>query len=132
MIFAPWASTHESSKDRAMNETRSEVLPSDAFALQLRTLSGLPNGAQTQAALVQDVDFYGNISNYILQTVKWDKGTTVFVTVGSERFVLPPKVVGLLLRQQEAVTRMVRRRHGLRLAEERKANGQALGGFTPE
>jgi len=85
---------------------------------------------------VQAVDFYGNATSFIMQTVKWAEGTTVFLTQvnaqGSARFVLPPKVVTLMLRQQDAVTTMVRRRHGQRLAAAAKANGQARVGFTPE
>lgn len=114
---------------------RSAVLPTDPFELALNAVLGHPDGAHTGAAVVQAVDWYGNATQYILQTVKWAEGTTVFVTqvnaAGSARFTLPPKVVALLLRQQEAVTTMVRRRHGRRLAETAKANGRAMGGFTP-
>jgi hypothetical protein len=66
--------------------------------------------------------------------VKWDEGNTVFVTQvnaqGSARYVLPPKAMAVIDRQQAAVTHMVRRRHGKRLAEERQANGHRPV-FTP-
>lgn len=114
---------------------RSAVLPTDPFELALNAVLGHPDGAHTQPAVIQAVDFYGNATLFIVQTVKWAEGTTVFVTQtganGSARYALPPKVVNLLLRQQDAVTTMVRRRHGRRLAETAKANGRALGGFTP-
>ena len=105
--------------------------------MALNSLLGHPDGAHTGAAVVQAVDFYGKATQYIMQTVKWAEGTSVFITQvnseGSARFVLPPKVVALLLRQQDAVTTIVRRRHGQRLAEAAKANGRGrVGGFTPE
>jgi len=120
--------------DRQTIETRSTVLPNDPFELALSAKLGHPDGAHTQPSVVQAVDFYGNATSFIMQTVKWAEGTTVFLTQvnaqGSARFVLPPKVVALLLRQQDAVTTIVRRRHGQRLAETAKANGR-VGGFTP-
>jgi hypothetical protein len=110
------------------------VLPTDPFELALADKLGHPDGAHTQPSVVQAVDFYGNATAFIVQTVKWAEGTTVFVTqvnaAGSARFALPPKVVQLMLRQQDAVTTIVRRRHGRRLAEEQKANGRVMG-FTP-
>lgn len=116
-------------------EQRSAILPTDPFEVTLNNLIGHPDGAHTGASVVQAVDFYGKATQFILQTVKWAEGTTVFITQvnseGSARFVLPPKVVGLLLRQQDAVTTIVRRRHGRRLAETARANGQRVGGFTP-
>ena len=122
--------------EKTATDTRSSVLPTDPFELALSSLLGHPDGAHTGAAVTQAVDFYGNATQFILQTVKWAEGTTVFVTQvnsqGSARFVLPPKVVNLLLRQQDAVTTMVRRRHGRRLAEAAKASGTRVGGFTPE
>jgi hypothetical protein len=118
-------------------ETRSAILPTDPFEVALADKLGHPDGAHTQPSVVQAVDFYGNATSYILQTVKWAEGTTAFVTQvnaqGSARFVLPPKVVAVLLRQQEQVVTIVRRRQGKRLAEERRATGQLrVGGFTPE
>jgi hypothetical protein len=118
------------------NDARSAILPTDPFEVALSGLLGHPDGAHTAPAVVQAVDFYGNATSFILQTVKWAEGTTTFLTQvnagGSARFVLPPKVIAVLLRQQDQVTTIVRRRHGKRLAEERRANGQLrVGGFTP-
>jgi hypothetical protein len=114
---------------------RSTLLPADPFEQALGDLLGHPDGAHTGAAVTQAVDFYGKATQFILQTVKWAEGTTVFVTqvnsAGSARFVLPPKVVQLLLRQQDAVTTIARRRQGRRLAETQQANGR-VAGFTPE
>src|SRR5262245_31131906 len=111
-------------------------LPRDAWELALAKLTGLPNGAHTPPSMVQSVDFYGNVTAFMVQTVKWDEGTTVFLTqvngAKSERFILPPKVLAVIARQQAAVRASVRRRHGQRLAESQKAAGRRPPGFTPE
>lgn len=116
-------------------QQRSAVLPSDPFEVALDKLIGLPGGAHTGAAVTQAKDFYGNVTTFIVQTVKGPEGNSVFVTQvnsqGSARFVLPPAVVGVIDRQAASVVTQVRRRVGQRLAEERKANGNGLGGFTP-
>jgi hypothetical protein len=117
------------------SEPRSKVLPTDPFDIALDNVLGHPNGAHTQPSIVQSIDHYGNVSSFMVQTVKWDEGVSVFVTQvnaqGSVRFVLPPKVVTLVQRQQDAITLMIRRRHGKRLAEEAKAAG-VVRTFTPE
>ena len=108
-------------------DERSRILPTDPFEIALNEKIGLPNGAHTGAAVTQALDFYGNLTTYIVQTVKWEEGNTVFITQvnsqGSARFMLPPKAMTVIDRQQAAVTTMVRRRHGRRLAEERMVNG---------
>jgi hypothetical protein len=118
----------------ATPDERSAVLPTDPFERALSDKLGHPDGAHTQPAVVQANDFYGNVTSYIVQTVKWAEGNTVFVTQvnasGSDRFMLPPKVMQTIDRQQAAVTTMVRRRHGRRLAETRQASGLTPG-FTP-
>lgn len=114
-----------------------QILPTDPFEKNLARLVGLPGGAHTQPTVVQSMDFYGNVSSFMVQTVKWDEGISCFITEvrGSDRepvrIVLPPKVIAAMLRQQEACTRIVRKRHGQRLAEQARANGH-VGGFTPE
>lgn len=111
------------------------ILPADQFDKLLSRLIGLPNGAHTQPSVVQDVDFYGNTTSYMVQTVKTEDGPTVFVTqvnaAGSVRYILPPNVLRLIDRQRDTTTTQIRRRHGRRLAEERAANGTAPT-FTPE
>ena len=117
------------------NDTRSGMLPTDPFDMMLDRLKGLPNGAHTAPVVRQAQDFYGNVTQYIIQTVRHDEGDTAFITLvnaeGRARFVLPPVVLDTLTRQQDTVSTMVRRRHGKRLAEERKAAG-VLTTFTPE
>ena len=48
------------------------------------------------------------------------------------RLVLPPKVMAAILRQQEQVSTLVRRKQGQRLAEQLRAEGKLRVGFTPE
>jgi hypothetical protein len=99
----------------------------DSFDSLLSRLIGLPNGAHTQPAVVQSIDFYGNATSFMIQTVRTDEGSTSFVTQvnaqGSVRFILPPAVLATLDRQRDALTTKIRRRHGKRIAEERKAAG---------
>lgn len=108
-------------------------LPTDQFDQLLSRLIGLPNGAHTQPSVVQAVDFYGNTTSFMVQTVKTEEGPTVFVTqvnaAGSARFIIPPSVVRLIDRQRDTTTTQIRRRHGKRLAEERGGAGPV---FTPE
>jgi len=56
------------------------TLPTDQFDKLLSRLIGLPNGAHTQPTVVQAVDFYGNTTSYMVQTVKTEEGPTVFLT----------------------------------------------------
>lgn len=109
-------------------EQPSPVLPTDDFERQLASLTGLPNGAHTAPSVVQDADFYGKVTSWMIQTVKHEQGETVFITAvnaeGSQRFVLPPRVLATIDRQRQSTQTMVRRRHGKRIAEERKARGE--------
>ena len=113
----------------------SDTLPTDIFDKLLSRLIGLPNGGHTQPSVVQAIDFYGNTTSYMVQTVKTEEGPTAFVTqvnaAGSVRYILPSAVLRLIDRQRETTTTQIRRRHGRRLAEERAASGQVVT-FTPE
>jgi hypothetical protein len=117
-------------------DTRSPLLPTDPFDQALARLTGLPNGASTVPTVVQSTDYYGKTTSFMVQTVKYDEGETVFITEvtgtgGARRFVIPPKVLATVLRQRDSLSTMIRRRHGRRLAEERKAAG-VVTTFTPE
>lgn len=111
-----------------MTENPSSILPSDQFDKTLSRLSGLPNGAHTLPTVVQSQDFYGNVTQFIVQTVRTDEGDTTFVTqanaAGLTRYILPPKVLATIDRQREANTAKVRRRNGRRIAQERKERGE--------
>jgi hypothetical protein len=100
---------------------------SDPFDKLLSSLIGLPNGAHTKPAVVQDIDFYGHATSYMVQTVRTDESITAFVTQvnasGSVRSILPERVLAVIYRQRESITKKLRRRNGKRIAEERMAAG---------
>lgn len=100
---------------------------SDPFDRMLSGMIGLPNGAHTKPTVVQAIDFYGNATSYIIQMVRTDESVTAFVTQvsaqGSVRSILPAAVLAVIDRQRESITAKLRRRHGRRIAEERKAAG---------
>jgi len=106
-------------------------LPTDQYDALLSRLTGLPNGASTQPTVVQSIDFYGNTTSFMIQTVRTEEGSTAFVTQvnaqGSARYILPPHVLATLDRQRDALSLKIRRRHGRRIAEERKAAGLEPG-----
>lgn len=111
--------------------SRSELLPSDRFEQTLSRLIGLPGGSSVQPTIVQCMDFYGRSSDWIVQSVKTEEGDNLFLTCvtseGVTRIAVPARVVATIDRQRETLTTKVRRRHGRRLAEERKARGEAPG-----
>lgn len=104
---------------------------SDPFDRMLSGMIGLPNGAHTKPAVVQAIDFYGNATSYIIQTVRTDESVTAFVTQvgaqGAVRSILPSSVLAVIDRQRESITTKLRRRHGRRIAEERKLAGMEPG-----
>jgi hypothetical protein len=111
-----------------MNEHKvSASRPTDPFDQLLSRMIGLPNGAHTQPTVVQSIDFYGNTTSFMIQTVRTEEGVTSFVTQvnasGSQRYILPQSVLNTIVRQRDSITTQLRRRHGRRLAEERKAAG---------
>lgn len=103
----------------------------DPFDQMLSSMVGLPNGAHTKPAVVQHIDFYGNTTTYNVQTVRTDEDIVAFVTVvnaqGSQRFIVPQRVLALIDRQRTTITKKLRSRHGKRLAEERAASGELPG-----
>lgn len=102
-------------------------LPSDPYDKLLSRLIGLPNGAHTAPTVVQAMDFYGNTTSFMIQTVRTDEGVTAFVTQvnaqGSVRTILPASVLAVIDRQRGSITTKLRRRHGKRNAEARMAAG---------
>jgi len=99
----------------------------DPFDRLLSGMIGLPNGAHTKPAVVQAIDFYGNATSYIVQTVRTDESVTAFVTQvsasGAARTILPSAVLAVIDRQRDSITKKLRSRHGKRIAEERKLAG---------
>lgn len=109
----------------------SEYLPTDPFDKLLSSMMGLPNGAHTAPTVIQHIDFYGHTTSYMIQTVRTDESVTAFVTqvdaAGSKRYILPLSVLAVINRQRDSITTQLRRRHGRRIAEERKAQGIVPG-----
>jgi hypothetical protein len=108
------------------------ALPSDPFDKLLSTMIGMPNGANTSPTVVQAIDFYGNTTSYMVQSVRTEEqGVIAFITLvnsqGSQRWVLPQSVLAVLDRQRDSMSTQIRRRHGRRIAEERKAAGLEPG-----
>lgn len=104
---------------------------SDPFDRLLSDMIGLPDGAHTKPAVVQGIDFYGNATSYMIQTVRTDEIITAFVTQvnaqGSVRTILPEKVLAVLDRQRRSISKKIRSRNGKRIAEERAAAGLQPG-----
>lgn len=104
-----------------------QYLPTDPFDKVLSSMIGLPDGAHTKPTVIQHTDFYGHTTSYMIQTVRTDKGVTAFITQvdaqGSKRYILPQSVLAVINRQCDSITTQLRRRHGRRIAEDRKARG---------
>lgn len=117
------AADYNSGRDHKVSAARA----SDPFDKMLSSMIGLPNGAHTKPAVVQAIDFYGNATSYMIQTVRTDETVTAFVTqvsaAGSTRSILPTAVLAVIDRQRASITTKLKRRHGRRIAEERKAAG---------
>lgn len=110
-----------------------EHRPIDPFDKLLSSMIGLPNGAHTQPTVIQHLDFYGNVTSYMIQTARTDEALVAFVTQvdasGSKRYTLPLPVLAVIDRQRAAITTQLRRRNGRRIAEARTARGEQPG-FT--
>lgn len=108
-----------------------EAVTKDPFDRLLSSMIGLPNGAHTSPSVVQHIDFYGNATSYMIQTVRSEEGVVAFITQvtasGSVRYMLPQAVLQVIDRQRDSVTTQLRRRHGRRIAEERAAAGHEPG-----
>jgi hypothetical protein len=100
---------------------------SDPFDRLLSDMIGLPGGAHSKPTVVQAIDFYGNATSYMIQTVRTDEVITAFVTQvnaqGSVRTILPEKVIAAIDRQRMSISKKIRSRNGKRIAEERSAAG---------
>jgi hypothetical protein len=113
--------------EKRRDDSVSGNLP-DHFDLTLGRLHDLPGAVQTSQATVQTIlPLVGRAITYIVQTIRWDEGETVFLqALGAEqslRLVLPPAVTRIIARQAAAASQTLRKRHGRRLAAERKAQG---------
>jgi hypothetical protein len=105
----------------------------DRFERQLGLLHGLPDVVETKPTTIRYIEpLLGTSQTFILQTVRQrEVGDHLFLEYvdaeGSQRLVIPPKVVEVIARQREALTKSAQRKHGRRVAAERKARGESPG-----
>ncbi len=105
----------------------------DNFDRTLGQLQDLPDVTFTQSATVHTTTpIVGHQVTTMIRTCRQaGAGDTVFVEVisreGAFRYVLAPKVSEAIARQRESLHTMVRRKHGRRIAAERKKAGLVPG-----
>lgn len=113
----------------------------DHFDRTMGLLDGLPGQIKTRPSTISTVPFLGvggstfyTVQTFRLRDEQAETPSVQFVTFlivagpdGYHRHVLPDEVSGLILRQREALGTVARRRHGKRIAEERKAAGLQPG-----
>lgn len=105
----------------------------DTYDRLLGNLKDLPDVTHTQTSIVKTtVPIVGNQQTTILQTYRQSGvGDFVFVEVigkeGAYRFVLMPEAANAIARQRDSLKTIVQRKHGKRLAAERKARGEVPG-----
>jgi len=105
----------------------------DTFDRMLGNLKDLPDVVHTQPTTLQTtVPILGHQQTIIVRTYRQATvGDFIFVeTMGREgafRFVLTPDAANAIARQRDSLTTMARRKHGRRLAAERKERGELPG-----
>lgn len=116
-------------KNQDSNSEASGQMPDDYDRLY-GALEGLPDVTRTKPSTITLTPplGVGGSRTFIVQTVRQrDVGDVVFLQMvgaaGSLRVALGPAVADAIARQREAVGKLVQRKHGRRLAAERKAAG---------
>ncbi|MES2341703.1 MAG: hypothetical protein V4597_08495 [Pseudomonadota bacterium] len=96
------------------------------------SLDGLPDVTRTKASTVIQTPplGVGGSRTFFIQTARQrEVGDTIFIQTvgpdGGQRIVLGPEVAAAIARQRDSLTTMVARKHGKRIAAERKAAGIA-------
>ncbi len=96
------------------------------------SLDGLPDVTRTNASTVIQTPplGVGGSRTFFIQTARQrEVGDTIFIQTvgpdGGQRIVLGPEVAATIARQRDSLTTMVARKHGKRIAAERKAAGIA-------
>lgn len=102
----------------------------DTYDRLLGNLKDLPDVTHTQTSIVKTtVPIVGHQQTTIIQTYRQaGVGDFIFVeTIGREgafRYVLMPEAANAVARQRDSLKTIVQRKHGRRLAAERKARGE--------
>lgn len=113
-----------------MTETNAPTMP-DMFDRAIGLLHDLPDVTQSKpSTIVSVMPMLGRAQTFIVQTYRQaERGDFIFVQTvdadGSIRIAIPPSVADAIARQRDALTTKVRRVHGKRNAEARKAAGIA-------
>lgn len=101
-------------------------LPRDEFSTRLRELQGSPEAVEKQS-IVEVVDAYGNMTSWIVKTIRHDGQDTIFLqrntSAGGDRWVLPPSVAAVIARHRDSAAMVNRRRAARTSAATRKAQG---------
>ncbi len=94
------------------------------------SLDGLPDVTRTKAS-TPPLGVGGSRTFFIQTARQREVGDTIFIQTvgpdGGQRIVLGPEVAATIARQRDSLTTMVARKHGKRLAAERKAAGVVPG-----
>lgn len=102
------------------------ALPRDEFSATLRSLEDHP-GSVSKQSTVDVRDWYGNVTTWIVRTIRVESEDTVFIqrqdARSSDRLVLPPKVTSALARHRDGAATASRQRAGRNVAAKRKAAG---------
>lgn len=110
--------------------TAEKTLPKDEYTAKLRQLDNHPDAVKTSSR-VDDVDPYGNITTWVIDSYRVEGAVTAFVQRGSAdgytRLVMPPSVVAAMTRQGAGLVTKVRRKTARRVIADRRARGEKLG-----
>lgn len=114
-------------------EDSSGKMPS-MFDRLMGQLDGLNEVTKSREATITTVNplGVGGITTTIIQTIRHrELGDYIFVqTVSGEapiRLVIPPAAAAAIARQRDSLLTTIRKKHGRRIAEERKAQGLQPG-----
>ncbi len=102
-----------------------------------RTVAGLQGGNNlaVKAATIEHIDpILGEAETFIVQTIRDQTGDHVIVKFvdkeGVKRLILPPKVVGTIVRQRDALTARNRSNTAKATAKARMDRGEVPGFMT--
>ncbi len=106
------------------------TLATDVFTVERRQLASHPE-AVASAARIDDVDFYGNVTTWVIDLFRLEGKVTAFIQVGGptgyQRLVIPPSVTALINRHQSSLVTKQRRRTAKRVVADKRAQGLPVG-----
>lgn len=102
----------------------------DLYDRLIGSLDGLPDVRKTRPSTITSVlPMLGNAQTFVVQTYRQKElGDTVFLQLidadGSDRIVVPPKVVDAIVRQRDALTKRARSETSREIARARIERGE--------